>query len=346
MTELDDRLRHDFHAVRERVERLPLPDITNREPREAKRPRALAVLSAALVVLLVAGVAVIAGHSQTPNRVPTTPPSTSNPNVINVRVATDSRRAVRGAHLIRRLLFDGRTLQLDVARGASRVDEAHAIALFRAGSLPWTIVENVTVVYADATLRLPVETGGVIRPRVIPAFQHRPVWAFIFSNGPHSCPAEPVTKTGAVALPEPQQVELIAADGSGEGVSYQTRGATCWGPIIAPQAEVASYYVSLPWTASSITSAGGIARYHAPPACGDIEYTPTSRTAAGTTFGVYASVLMARPPCKTPPQPTSTGLPGTAGVALVHDPTGLSRSRFTTPAMHFTYFDGRSHTTT
>jgi hypothetical protein len=76
MTDLDDQLHEGFRAVRVRVERLSLPDVSNREPRGSKRPRAVAALSAALVVLVIAGVAVIAGHSQTPSRVPTTTPST------------------------------------------------------------------------------------------------------------------------------------------------------------------------------------------------------------------------------------------------------------------------------
>src|SRR5258708_7691108 len=91
----------------------------------------------------------------------TTTSSTGVPIVVStaaspVDVATEIRRAVLDAHLVAPVLFDGHTLRLDVAHDSSRVDEAHAIALFRAGSPPWTIVENVTVAYADATLRLPV----------------------------------------------------------------------------------------------------------------------------------------------------------------------------------------------
>ena len=63
MSDLDERLRRDFLSVRERVERLPLPDITDREP-SANRPRLPAVVSASLVVLLIAGAAVIAVRSR------------------------------------------------------------------------------------------------------------------------------------------------------------------------------------------------------------------------------------------------------------------------------------------
>ena len=218
-------------------------------------------------------------------------------------------------------------------------------ALFRAGSPPWSLVENVTVVYADATLRLPVETAGmVIQPRVIPAFQHRPAWAFIWSNGPHSCPLETAKSTRSVALPEPQHVELIAADGSGEGVSYQTRGSPCAGPITAPHAEIASYYVSLPWSTAPTTGSDVAVRYPVPPPCGDIEYTPSSGSADTETFGVYAFVLMARPPCSTPRRHTSTLRSFAARAVLLHDRTGLSLGRFTSPG-NFTYFDGVSHTT-
>jgi hypothetical protein len=296
------------------------------------------------VVVLIAIAAACSGRGHVARSVPSSSLDVSTV-AWPVRVATDSRRAVRDARLVRPLLFDGAALRLDVGRGSPRVDEAHAITLFRAGSVPSTTVESVTVVYAVATLRLPVKTEGiVIQPRVVPAFERLPVWAFIWSNGPHGCPAQ-AASTGSVALPEPQHVELIAADGSDEGVSYQTRGSPCGGPITAPHAEVAAYYISLPWSASSITSTARVVRYPAPPPCGDIEYTPRSGNASGMTFGVYAIVLMARPPCSTPPQPTSTARPVAAGVVLLHDRTGLSLGRFTAAA-HFTYFDGRSHTTT
>ncbi|MDQ1466108.1 MAG: hypothetical protein QOH10_523 [Actinomycetota bacterium] len=81
MTELDDRLRRDFLEVHERVQRLPLPDITDRDPPGTDRRRLLAVVSAAFVVLLVAGVAVVAVHSQTGSRATTTtPPTTPRPS--------------------------------------------------------------------------------------------------------------------------------------------------------------------------------------------------------------------------------------------------------------------------
>jgi dipeptidyl aminopeptidase/acylaminoacyl peptidase len=63
MSELDDRLRRAFLDARERVERLPLPDLADREP-PATRSRLLAVVSAAVVVALIAGAAVIAARSQ------------------------------------------------------------------------------------------------------------------------------------------------------------------------------------------------------------------------------------------------------------------------------------------
>ena len=48
MTELDDRLRRDFLEVHERVQQLPLPDITDRDPKATNQPRLLALVGAAL----------------------------------------------------------------------------------------------------------------------------------------------------------------------------------------------------------------------------------------------------------------------------------------------------------
>jgi hypothetical protein len=259
-----------------------------------------------------------------------------------MRAAADVRVAVRSARLTLPLSIDG-ALRLDPLAAPPRLDEAHAIALFRAGSSPVTVVGDVTVVYAAATLHLAVSTNGlVIQPRVVPAFDHRAVWAFIWTDGPHGCPA--IRALPAHPVPEPQRVLLIAADGTGDGVSYQTRGSFCDAPVTGPRANLASYYVSLPWSLASHTGSEVVLRYATPPRCGDIEYSPITTTATSATLGVYALVLMAHPPCIVPTQPTNSSRSIPANAALTHNPTGLSEGRFTSMG-RFTYFDGVAHTT-
>jgi len=80
----------------------------------------------------------------------------------------------------------------------------------------------------------------------------------------------------------------------------------CAGPVTGPHAEIASYYVSVPWSTDRITGTDAVLRYERPPPCADIEYAPISGNASADTVGVYAFVLMARAPCSTPRQPAST----------------------------------------
>jgi hypothetical protein len=262
-------------------------------------------------------------------------------STVRVQAATDAREAVTDAHLAQPLVFDEGALRLDIARGAPRLVEARAVALFRAGSPPTTLVENVTAVYAAATLRLRVVIGDmVIRPRVVPAFARRPVWAFIWSDGPHSCPRSAPSPDS----PEPFHVELIAADGSSEGVTYDTRGSPCGGAPVGPRVSVASYYLSLPWTVVSRESSGVVLRYPTAPPCSETEYIPTGVDKSNATIGVYAFALLARPPCDRPEQVTTAARAVPSDVALVHEPIGLTVGRTTGIDHTFSYFDGDMHT--
>ena len=83
MTDLDERFLRASLAVKARVSTLPLPNVIAREPRSVpKRSRSLALLSAAALVLLVTGVAVLAIHSRT--RAVTT--GSTTPRIVDVDV--------------------------------------------------------------------------------------------------------------------------------------------------------------------------------------------------------------------------------------------------------------------
>ena len=166
MTELDDRLRHDFHAVRERVERLPLPDITNREPRGSKRPRAVVVVGAALVVLLVVGVAVIAGHSQPAKRGPVA----RAPNALSFidDGPLKAPRTYNGGHI---------TLLPPPAGVEPRITASAAYATAgRAGAA--LVVPPVPTPH----LVLTIATISDYRDAEGPIVDHRLVWVVIFTN--------------------------------------------------------------------------------------------------------------------------------------------------------------------
>jgi len=164
-------------------------------------------------------------------------------------------------------------------------------------------IGDVSVVYAFATLRLtlPDDRAFVNRPRRLPMFHHRPAWVIISPMGPFfGCRAEVITNSSA---PERQRVELIAADGSGDGLLYRTGGSLCE-QAVRPQVAVATYDVSLPWTVVSRTGSRIVIRYAAPPACGAQDGVNITSSPTSVMFDVEASVLLASPPC-SPLRPAS-----------------------------------------
>jgi len=267
--------------------------------------------------------------------------SGSSKGAVSVRIATDTRAEIRDAHLSRPVLIDGGTLRLDPISGTARVSEAQALALFRAGSMPFTQVENVMVVYAAATMRLAVnDKDSLPRPRVAPVFTHRAAWTFIWSERPIFCGESPQTSPA----PEAQSVELLAADGSGEGLTYQTRGSLCGNPV-SPQVGIASYWVSLAWTVASRTGVNVVLRFATPPVCGDESYAPYTSSATSVTFRVYAEVLLAKPPCFEPRPKTTIVRSAPTTATLFHVKTGLTVSRSNaTRNRDLTYYDGTTHT--
>jgi hypothetical protein len=318
---------------------------TRRAHGTRRRVRAVPIMVAAITaaVLLVAAVAVARSRTEAPIAAP----------AVSVRVATDTRSEIRDGHLSRAVLIDGGTLRLDPVSGTPSVTEAHAIALFRAGSQPGSSVSSVSVVYALVTLRLAADTdpARVIQPRSTPVFEHRAAWVIIWRDTGdfHGCLEGP--EPGSSAPPR-QSVELIAADGSGEALAYDTGGSQC-GRTVGPHVAIASYYISLPWTVASRIGSRVVLRYPAPPACSDREDSPYATGPNSATFSVYAYVLMARPPCTTPKQGSTLVDSAPPNATLHHVKTGLSVGYFTPKPGHvivdpagstFTYFDGATRT--
>lgn len=252
------------------------------------------------------------------------------------------------------MLIDGGVLRLDPLSGTPDVSEAQAIALFRAstpapGPSPspappvgmGSRVGPVSIVYALVTLRLavPRDPTLVIQPRREPMFEHRAAWVII---GGAARIGGSLCADGRSTVPPPQPVELIAADGSGEALAYQTAGRGC-GRTVQPQVAVAGYYVSLPWTIASRNGGRIVIRYAAPPACGDMEEAPTETGPTSATFSVYAYVAMAHPPCARPKQGSTLVRYVPPNATISHVNAGLSVGTYTS-ATTFTYFDGTTHT--
>jgi hypothetical protein len=260
-------------------------------------------------------------------------------SAIAVRSAEDARAAVHDARVVRPLSFDGDALRIDVARGRPAMTEASAIARFRAGF--GGLVTAVTVAYGSATLRTPVKsTGMVVRPRTAPVFRSRPVWAIVWSLGEHGCTLEAGSDEPG---PEPFDVELLADDGSGEGVDVQTRGSLCGAPAIGPRATVAGYELSVPWRPGPASAVPAVLNIGAVPACGVYEGRTVYGKSTAPVVRVQAYVLLAPPPCTRPAPPAVIPRPGDADTRLQHAPTGPVIGRETDRG-RLVYFDGQTHT--
>lgn len=233
----------------------------------------------------------------------------------------------------------------------------------RYGSSLWAAAEppgsaaftsNAVAFLARASLRISVTTPGT---SPAPRFISRLAWVFVWdgsavchSTGPGSFSPSPAASSKPARLVS--DIELIAADGSGEGVAYRQRGRSDCGARSAPTAEVALYYESAPWTPVPSSTRAFTVRV-SPRPCSDAD----GGNVAANTFRHVAVVMvsltitMARRPCTQPASSRAVdfgALP--AGTQPTHGPTGLllGRTGPQAPSGEFrvTYFDGTTHTLT
>jgi hypothetical protein len=269
----------------------------------------------------------------------------SGPPVV-MHDARDARAAVRDGKVVRTLVFDEGALRIRPAPEPHPRGEAKAIALARSSSPvgSTTDASDVIVGYGLADLRLEVTVKDqAVQPEQPPSFHDRPVWFVVHENGAHSCPALPsrTARGNGTREREPLPVMLIAADGSGEGISYRGRGTFCEFPVEEPVARPALYSLSLPWrvassTASSLTLAVQL------PRCSAIS-TITGPGWPDTTLGISADVVMARGACRGESTRPVVVQRARDGSTPKHAPTGLVRGMMTEPD-RFSYFDGAAHT--
>ena len=274
----------------------------------------------------------------------------SNSGSVSVTGMESISRYVQSHHLTTSLLFDGGSLFLAPVGGTPRLPEARALHLWLSYLSGSNVVRGATVMYARATLNLrPLNTGIGVEPSPMKPFIARPVWAISWDwSGTHSCP---ILLRGAVtkAPRQSRPVLLIAADGSGEGLFYETRGdsAPCAGiPEDPPSAKIAQYHVSIAWTL--VDRRGPVAHVRiAPLPCSYIGETSTRLGGDPNTMtlALIARVLMVRPPCasdkSTDVVEVRTGYLG--HLRLTEAPTGLGNPTLFRPA-EISYFDGVSRT--
>jgi hypothetical protein len=275
------------------------------------------------------------------------------------------------ARLTAAVAVDGGAVTVRPTSGDPKLTEAKAVRIWAAGDTGGGAqqVSDPVVFLADATLTAPLERSPdsvAPRPRVDPRFVHRQAWVFMWNTSKSvsfgGCPyytLKPGATTTPVVPDAIGQVELLAADGSQEGVTYQRASPWC-GQIHPPSAEIAAYALSVPWTYAATANGQSVAQVALPP-CALLGGASTSSDHAVATTSVWVDVMMVRSPCtggdpgsavqlsgqpgplRGPPQPT--GEPG-------HGATGLLLGRVTSlggdgsGAWSLTYFDGRNHTIT
>jgi hypothetical protein len=303
----------------------------------------------ALGVVLLAAVTACGSSGTSPGHAtaPSSPaPITTSGPPLTVTTSSDARSAVEDARLNRTLVIDGGKLRLDPTSDTPRVSEDRAVRLWATGLMPGSITdtEQAVVVLAKVTMQVPVSVAGMaLRPATTPTFKGRDAWVMLWQPGPHSCPALPVRTDVPTGGREPQPVEIIAADGSGEGVSYQTRGSFCAEPISGPSATPAVYAESLPWTVKGSTPTSMTIAYTVP-ACG-LQTGVAGPNGSSYTVWVGATVMMGAGPCPgAKPGPATSTVGRRPGTNPTHGATGLLVGRSSEDFTKLTYFDGRTRT--
>ena len=289
-----------------------------------------------VAAIFVAGLSASCGGGSGPSAIEPRSP-------IVVHDARDVKAAVVGGRLQTSVLFDDGALRVDPpAEGEPALSEAEAVRLLRAAALPESYVEvsDVVVGYGRATLTLPIDLSSMtVRPAHVPEFHGRPAWLLVHENGAHGCPALPGgPASSAPTAREPLPVEVIAADGSGEGVTYSTAGTFCATPA-QPTARPASYTLSVPWSQADPQTDGTATVTAVAPECGTISgYVGPGQP--DTTVAVGATVLMVQAPCQGDGERGSYDAPN-RGLPLRHAPTGMVTGMYTDgESKEFRYYDG------
>jgi hypothetical protein len=283
----------------------PVPDLAVRaRGRLRRRRRARATIGGltTVVVLSTLVVVVVTNRSHTP------PQPTAAGAAAEVSSTVQLKPLLSQGHLSEPVQLGGGALRLDPPTRAPGISETGAVRVWGAAVAGAKLMTGDTVVFlTDATVHLPIARPQVpdLSAWATPQVEHRTVWAIATGNDvKHSCPAAPSSVSPApVTGPQPQiqTVTLIAADGSGEGVTYSTGTPICAFPQRPPSAQVASYVVTLPaGTAFSTPPA-------APPAAPTPHMTgPVSpSTSPGSMSRCSAHTAKAHCPCR----PCSGGQP-------------------------------------
>jgi hypothetical protein len=302
-----------------------------------RRRRAVSIAGPAMAVAAAVSVVVVAGLGS-----PSGPPTAGQPR--HETVAVTDIGAVRGhlsdARLTGVSLRVGDHLGLSPSTSTPRATETEALRFWAAGppGSASAAVSYTTVFLADVSLDLPASlpSGSPLSTVDLPAFHDRPAWVILWQGAPTFCPN--ATRSGAVAADGTsptaiREVQLVAADGSGESLTYVRGGPPCAPDPGAEQVTVSTYSISLPWTADAGAPATVTVER---PVCAVLGGAVIS----GRVLAVSASMSMTGATCEGAVQ-ESLAVGGDA-TDLDHAPTGRLAARVSldAPAGGVRFFDG------
>jgi hypothetical protein len=186
---------------------------------------------------------------------------------------------VASARLVRAIRLGDGALRLDPPSRDPGLREVDAVRVWAAATTGGQQLTGTTVVFlADASVRVPValpDYPTTLSRWARPRFVHRTVWAI--ASGTDVMIMCPYMTSSPVVTPQVGTVTLVAADDSGEGVTYSSGAPVCDFPPRAPSAEVSSYVATVPTT----TPAGTPNQRTPTPPCGSFEASASGSDSTG-----------------------------------------------------------------
>jgi hypothetical protein len=258
----------------------PVPDLAPRARGRLRRRRRVRATIGGLATVVVLSTVVVVGVTNR-SHTPPQPPAATRP-AAEVSSTIQLKPLLVQGHLSEPVQLGGGALRLDPPTRAPGMSESGAVRVWAAAVAGAQVMTGDTVVFlTDATVHVPIARPQVpdLSAWATPQVEHRTVWAIATGNDvPEMCPNIRVTASPApVTGPQPQieTVTLIAADGSGEGVTYSTGTPICAFPQRPPSAQVAFYVVTLPAGTAFST-----------PPCGSADSSYTAYDKSGITTNV------------------------------------------------------------
>ena len=270
------------------------------------------------------------------------PPSSSP---FTISKSSQARPYIKNARLTHFLFLTVSGIRLDPPAERPKLTEARAVALWESASGfgDPLVTADAMVFLARATVPRTSDLITNIHHSAA-TFSNRLSWVFLWTNEIRSCPRTSTFGYTPSPPPPPKQtpsVEVIAADGSGEGLTVSPEQTQC---TLTPEGSAvpASYHLSIPWKLVDVKGNFGVVQATTPSLCSYLG--STGGGSLGSRFAVDVVMLMVQGPCtvKYPKDARDVSAKVELFGPEIHAPTGLVLGRATS---RFTllYYDGQTH---